>query len=107
MKTPTNARFWQDGQRIRAKPPWSRPQARNCSTAPRHDATQRARAGLEALLIGPDIAVEMLLESLVENGGFGMARAIRSRRIADANARIRHREMRVPGSNVFRRNKQQ
>ena len=34
------------------------------------------------LFVSPDIAVEVLLERLVENGGFGMSRAVNSRRFA-------------------------
>jgi hypothetical protein len=59
----------------------------------RHNAAQRSWAEFEALLIGADVTVEVLLECLVENGGFRVARAINSRGIAYPNARIRRAVM--------------
>src|SRR6266540_6233948 len=69
----------------------------------RHDATQRPRAGLEALLVGCDILLEVLLERLVENGGFGMPRTVNGRRFASQNARIRCGAMAVLDSNVLQK----
>jgi hypothetical protein len=47
--------------------------------AVRHDAAQRSRAGLEALLVGRDITVEVPLEHQIENGDFRMAGTINTR----------------------------
>jgi hypothetical protein len=65
--------------------------------------TQRPRAGLEALLVGCDILVEVLLERLVENGGFGMPRTVNSRRFASQNARIRLGAIAVLDSNFLQK----
>ena len=69
----------------------------------RHYVTQRPRAGLEALLVGCDILLEVLLERLVENGGFGMPRTVNGRRFASQNARIRCGAMAVLDSNVLQK----
>ncbi len=66
-----------------------------------HNATQRTRAGLEALLVGPDIVVEVLLEHLIKNSGFRMARAISSRGIADPNIPIRRGERGILNTDVL------
>src|SRR5438034_10426659 len=59
--------------------------------------------GLEAILVSPDIAVEVLLERLVENGGFGMSRAVNSRRFASQNTRIRRGAIAVLDSNFLQK----
>ena len=66
-----------------------------------YDATQRTRAGLEALLVRRDITVEVLLEHLIENSGFRMTGAVNPRGIADPNGRIRRAEMRVLNSCIL------
>ena len=42
--------------------------------------TQGASAGLEALVVRPEVAVEVHLEELVEGGALGVARAVDARR---------------------------
>jgi len=69
----------------------------------RHYVTQRPRAGLEALLVGCDILLEVLLKRLVENGGFGMPRTVNGRRFASQDARIRLGAIAVLDSNFSRR----
>ena len=73
----------------------------------RHDAAQRSRAGLEALLVGRDITVEVPLEHLIENGDFRMAGTINTRGLANPSARIRPVAMPVLRWNVLSESKQQ
>src|SRR5216117_476098 len=47
--------------------------------------------------------IEVLLEPLAENGGFGMPRAVNSRRCASQNARIRRGAIAVLDSNFLQK----
>jgi len=67
----------------------------------RHDATQRPRPGLKALLVGRDIAVEVLLEHLIKNLGLWMPRTVNGRRFASQNARTRRGAIAVLDSNFL------
>ena len=69
----------------------------------RHDATQRPRPGLKALLVGRDIAVEVLLEHLIKNLGLWMPRTVNGRRFASQNARTRRGAIAVLDSNFLQK----
>ena len=65
-----------------------------------HDAAQWARAGFEAFFVFCDVLVEVLLEHLIKDLAFRMARTINSRGVADQSACIRRAQMEVLNSNI-------
>ena len=62
---------------------------------------ERAGVRLEALLVGPDVAVEMVLKQLINRSLFGMPGPIRSRRITKQKRGMRRGGMVGPSSRSF------